>query len=398
MQRGRLLILIGLVLLLATGGLFLFLTFIGGGLFGGGGGVAEDAAPTPIPLDTVTVAIALQPIALGEELTPEMWTEGSPQQRITLVPWPAIRQPANAILSTDTLNEFENYRVRYDIAQGEPILTSMLVENLYDTSRFGSTVAEMIAPGQVGMTIPANRLSAVNFGLEPGDHINVLVTFTLVDVDEDFQAVLPNVSQPVTFIGPDGLPLSGEDEDDGGGGSQAQGQVEVGRLDNASLAPFTVYVIPSESQRPKLVTQQIVQDAIVLQVGNANPFEPTPVPTAETATTGNEATPTPIPPPDTITIAVSPDDSLALNYFLFSGAKFTFTLRSPADRDLVDTVSYSLATVLERYNIEVPLNLPYATTPRIDRPIAPILANESQEPIFVQIPEVDAICIGANCP
>jgi pilus assembly protein CpaB len=84
----------------------------------------------------------------------------------------------------------------------------------------------------------------------------------------------------------------------------------------------TLYILPSEQQRPRLVSQTLIQDIIVLQMGNfLTPAEKTaleatqPAPTATPEPGGEQAqqaapTPTPMPaPPDVITLIVSPQDA-----------------------------------------------------------------------------------------
>ena len=63
---------------------------------------------------------------------------------------------------------------------------------------------------------------------------------------------------------------------------------------------------------------------------------------------------------------VSPQDSIALNYFVYSGAVFTMTLRNPNDNSRIDAQSATLTSVLTQYNISLPSKLPYGQEPRLD--------------------------------
>ena len=54
----------------------------------------------------------------------------------------------------------------------------------------------------VAVSVPINRLSSVSYAPRPGDHVNVIVSLLLVDVDTDFQAITPNLSGVVTASGP----------------------------------------------------------------------------------------------------------------------------------------------------------------------------------------------------
>jgi hypothetical protein len=136
------------------------------------------------------------------------------------------------------------------------------------------------------------------------------------------------------------------------------------------------YVVPSEDQRPRLVTQGIIQDAVVLHMGdfggNAPVFvEASPTPGAAPAA-GAEGTPTPLPPPtptplppDSITLIVSNQDALVLEYVKQIAAQnpgsvqVTFALRSAGDGSLTETESVTLQYMFERFAIALPSKLAY---------------------------------------
>jgi hypothetical protein len=80
--------------------------------------------------------------------------------------------------------------------------------------------------------------------------------------------------------------------------------------------------------------------------------------------------------PDIITLMVSPQDSISLNYFVYSGAVFSMTLRRPDDNSRVDAQSATLTSILTQYNISLPSKLPYAQNTRIDFLAPPLLPND----------------------
>ena len=136
-----------------------------------------------------------------------------------------------------------------------------------------------------------------------------------------------------------------------------------------------IYVVPSEEQRPRLVCQTILQDVTVLNLGNF-PLQTQPVaqdtqdPNAAAATTqSNQA-------PDIVTLMVSPQDSVSLNYFVYSGAVLSMTLRNPNDNSRIDAQSATLTSILTQYNISLPSKLPYAQQPRLDFLAPPLLPND----------------------
>jgi hypothetical protein len=146
-----------------------------------------------------------------------------------------------------------------------------------------------------------------------------------------------------------------------------QGRVE---LESTLQQPF--YVVPGEAQRPRLVCQMILQDVVVLKLGN---FE------IQLPSTDPNATPSPVQTqqqtsPDIVTLMVNPQDSISLNYFVYSGAILSLSLRNPNDTSRFAAESATLTSLLSLYNISLPSKLPYATNPRVDILVPPTLPND----------------------
>jgi hypothetical protein len=148
-----------------------------------------------------------------------------------------------------------------------------------------------------------------------------------------------------------------------------QGRVE---LDPTFQKP--IYTVPSELQRPRLVCQMVLQNVVVMNLGNFQ-LQQSPV------VVDPNATPSPTqsqqePAPDIVTLMVTPQDSIALNYFVYSGAVISMTLRNPNDDALIDAQSATLTYLLTQYNISLPSKLPYAQQPRLDVLVPPLLPND----------------------
>ncbi|MCB9135243.1 MAG: hypothetical protein H6636_07440, partial [Anaerolineales bacterium] len=165
-----------------------------------------------------------------------------------------------------------------------------------------------------------------------------------------------------------------------GGAVAPLGRLE---LDQALGQPF--YVVPSESQRPRLVSQTLIQNVIVLQMGDF----PLNAPTAEvTPAEGDNATPateggaqqTTTPStvtPDTVTLIVNPQDAVTLNYLLVNpGARLSLALRRAGDDTQVATEAVTLQFLVDQYRIPVPSKLPYGLEPRLDFIVPPVLLND----------------------
>jgi hypothetical protein len=182
----------------------------------------------------------------------------------------------------------------------------------------------------VAVAIPTNRLATAAYGVNDGAHVNVNVCMTFVDVDPAYQSVLPNYVSVMhdVFFPPDGQP-SISIEPVTQELPARQGRVE---LDPTFQKP--IYTVPSENQRPRLVCQMILQDVVVMNLGNfqlqlqAPVTDPNATPSA--AQSQQEAA------PDIVTLMVTPQDSIALNYFVFSGAVMIMTLRNPNDNSRID--------------------------------------------------------------
>jgi pilus assembly protein CpaB len=180
---------------------------------------------------------------------------------------------------------------RSDIARSQPVLAGMLLESA--SGQLGGSDASLLLPeGEVAMAFRIDQLSSIAYALQPGDHIDVLVSLRLVDLDPEFQSILPN---RMIVVNPDGtseeLPFGREET--GPGGQQ-------------------VIAIPSEPQHSRLVAQLTLQNLLVLGVGNWGDDQEQPVATPTPSKPG-EAPPEPK-RPTVITLALSQQDALVLKY------------------------------------------------------------------------------------
>jgi pilus assembly protein CpaB len=143
----------------------------------------------------------------------------------------------------------------------------------------------------------------------------------------------------------------------------------------------TLYVVPSEAQRPRMASQTLLQDAVILQMGNFTlPGELTPeqqqAAAQQQAVEGQEAPPPP-PAPDVATLIVSPQDAVTLNYLLYTGAQLTLALRAAGDDSRFQTEAVTLQFLLDQYRIPVPVKLPFASEPKIPNLLPPTLKNDA---------------------
>ncbi len=80
--------------------------------------------------------------------------------------------------------------------------------------------------------------------------------------------------------------------------------------------------------------------------------------------------------PDVVTLIVSPQDAVTLQYMIYTNAQMMMAFRNPNDHSRLATEAATLQFLLSQYNIPVPAKLPYGLQPRIDALAAPVLPNE----------------------
>jgi len=339
-----------------------------GSIFNGSNTPASNGNPTqeaPTPVPQTQIIVAQHDIRRGARLT---------QDDVQAADWPDSMIPPNAYTVGSTpdqpgLEQIDGKIARVDILANQPVLSNMVAdEKDLSLQATGSDAALMIPSGQVAVAFPLNRMMGVAYALRTGDHIDVLMSFRFVDVDKQFQSLLPNNVGAATAF-----PSSSQ-------GSQPPPLTIAGREENG---PFStkIMVVPSEPQRPRQVTQMVIKNAIVLHLGDwpltdtLESIVVTPAPTAA-ATAGatpapQGASPTELPPapPDIITLIMSRQDALVLKYSLETGASIDFALRSALDNDVTDvsTDSVTLQYLMDFYDITEPPALPIAQEPRIDK-------------------------------
>jgi len=209
-------------------------------------------------------------------------------------------------------------------------------------------------------------MSSVSYAPRPGDHVGVIATMLFVDIDSEFQAILPNMVGGVA--GPSVNPESGATSITI---SVIEGTSVIGRTELDPILNELTYVLPSETQRPRLVSQFILYDVEVLQVGNftleaEEEAEAAQQAAVEAGAVEGQAAPPAVQVPTVITLIVDPQDAVALNYLLYAESELTLVLRASGDDTPFTTEAATLQFMLDVYNIPAPAKLPYSMEPRID--------------------------------
>ncbi len=344
MRRGRMLIflllimVVGLVVVVMAVRLFL---------------QAQSKPQVPAYVD---ILIASQNIPQGAKITADaLGSMTIPQDKLMAVEY-----------TVDRKAELLNKVAKYPIDQGTPITSSLVTDASQAVPISGPSWAALVPPGMTAISIPITRLALSAYAVNDGAHVNVNACFLFIDVDPGFQSALPNQTAVLTGTGfpQNALPVLSL-----GAASTNLGQ---GRLELEPSLQQPYYVIPSESQRPRVVCQTILQDVIVMKLGNF-PLTPTQA-QAALPPQGQQAAPT---APDIVTLIVSPQDAVALSYLVYTNAQIMLALRNPGDQSRMATEAATLQFLLSQYNIPVPAKLPYGLQPRLDALAAPFLPNDT---------------------
>ena len=350
MRRGR--ILIFLLLILVVGLAVAFVTIRS---------FLQTQAPKPAAPVTVEVFQAAQNIPQGATIT---------QDALTTITIPGDKVSA-VEFTVDERAQLVGKVAKYPLEQGVVITTAMVTDSSQAVAIAGPQWAALIPSGMTAVSLPASRLSLASYGINDGAHINLNACFLFVDVDPSFQTITPNKTAVLTATGfpKDTLPILTLGVGAAGG---PQGRLE---LDPSLQQPF--YYVPNDEdhgQRPRVVCQTILQNVVVMKLGNFSLTTTSPTtaqqPPAQTAQVV----------PDIVTLIVSPQDAVTLSYMVYTNAQIMMTLRNPSDQSRLATEAATLQFLLSQYNIPVPAKLPYAMQPRIDTLTAPSLPNDGAKP------------------
>lgn len=374
-RRGRAFIYIALILIILLVLVFAVVRF-GGGTIPGltkteAGEIAAAPAPTPtVQKDTVEIVMTTQNVRRGQ-----VFTEGLVQ---------SVAIPMDEYTEGVFFNSVEDVigsRARTELG-AHTFLTSAVV---VDKETAGSIASFEIPKGMVAISIPVSKLSSLAYGLQKGDHVNVIASLLMADLDTNWQSILPNRTGIVVAPGPidetqtNVTAVLQSPEEYTVTGSTAYSY--LGRIEIDPTMNNPIYVLPSEKQRPRLVSQTLIQDVVILQMGTfpsvtpekgeADPQEDV-QPTAEGEEEQQPAQPL-VTVSDVVTLIVTPQDAVTLNYLMLSNVNLNLVLRSADDDQRIDTEAVTLQFVLDQYRIPVPAKLPYGINPRIDSSPAQIM-------------------------
>ncbi len=268
-------------------------------------------------------------------------------------PWPIDQLPPAYYTSRE---DVLGYTVRADvIPQGMPLMPSMLAQGPVAVEGTGSEAALTIPPGKRAYAIPMDLLGAVAWTIQPGDHVDILASWSIFSLDEEFQAPLPD--QYVCI----------------GGDTPCQGI--YGRMEILPTGQ-TIMVYPAASNQHQYVAQITIQNALVLGVGEfeipqpaiestrpaaeATPERSTPLEGQQAA--GQESAPPPPPSAQAVILVVDTQDALVLKALTELQANIDLALRASGDSNIANVTPVTIDYIMTRYGITQPPSLPYGVT------------------------------------
>lgn len=333
-----------------------------------GGTSEEDLPPTPTPA-LVQVVVSLQTVQRGFQMTEDIVDD-----ILVYDMRRADEVPSNVLTDID---DAIGLFARTDIFQGETITVDTLVGDptLVGIQEFGPS--SLIPQGFLGMSIPLrDEIAAVAFAVDEGDYVDVLISFDIYRIDEQFQTYLEN--QAVFFVEGSIATQSTSSTDQGNGDAEEGDEDDEETVNNTlffvesfgrieELPNGDIVVVGPSSEQLPFHVGIVLQNARVVQVGQyqvpASILDQIPTPTpavqegAETPTPGPVAPPTPTPePPSVIVIALAPQQQLLLKHAMEVNADIDFALRSTNDNQLFNVEKVDLSLLLELFDIEVPPN------------------------------------------
>jgi hypothetical protein len=360
MRRGRTLIFVFLIIIIIAGGVgfVLYSQY-----------KAAQQAATPAQPAYVEVYIAGQNIPQGARITPDLLTTIKiAPENVVQVMYKLEEQPA-----------LVGKVAKFPLDQGVVITKSMVGDTLSSVPISGPSWASLIPPGMTAISIPIDRFALSGYAIHDGAHVNLNACFLFVDIDPSFQSVLPNLTSALTGTGFTAATATTGSQSiltlGVGAAGTPQGRLE---LDPSLQQPY--YLLPSEAQRPRLVCQMLLQDAVVMKLGNFSRDAGATLNTPSVPpTTDANGAPVPAanPVPDIVTLIVTPQDSITLTYLnniIHAGAtqtRLSMTLRNPGDQARQATEASTLQFLLSQYNIPIPAKLPYALQPALPKLLDP---------------------------
>jgi pilus assembly protein CpaB len=286
--------------------------------------------PTPVPeVKTTEILVAAQNIPRGAVIS---------QDAVVPSKWPDDSLPPADLILTDP-EKVIGQIARTDVLRGQPMLESLIASDPKALASKGGDASLFIPAGKVAMAYPIDKLTSVGYAIGSGDRVDVIVSFAVVDVDQEGQ-------YPV-------IPFNRDLVDD----------LIAAGLEPADAVARVLSKLDAAVIEPRLLSQLTLQNIEVLHVGEwpvggiLPKTTPTLSPDQQAAQVQAAAgTPTATPPrPDMIILLVDQQQALILQWLQQEGnVALNLVLRGAGDNAPVSTETVSYQYILTNFNITIP--------------------------------------------
>jgi Flp pilus assembly protein CpaB len=316
--------------------------------------------PTPTPVvQFVDVVVADVFLPIGERIRADIIrVEQRPIDNVAVV---------GGVTFADA-EELIGRLLRTDVSRGQEILAPMVALSPTDLTDQGSDLSLYVDDGKVAVAFPIDLFSGAAFAVRPGDLVDAIMTLRLVEVDDEFTTIRPNIWERVI-----------EERLLAGSGNFLAQETSEGRLELIPGINTVAVVEPGDGkdQIPRRTTQLTLQQMEVLWMGSwrdprqglGQEFNAD----ALLSTQSQEGvSPTPVPKerpenrPDVVILSLSSQDALILKWALETGITIDLVLRAQGDTTPYVTASVSLPQILEGGILVVPETREFSLEPRID--------------------------------
>ena len=258
--------------------------------------------------------------------------------------------------------------LRTDVSRGQEILAPMVALSPTDLTDQGSDLSLYVDDGKVAVAFPIDLFSGAAFAVRPGDLVDAIMTLRLVEVDDEFTTVRPNIWERVI-----------EERLLAGSGNFLAQETSEGRLELIPGINTVAVVEPGDGkdQIPRRTTQLTLQQMEVLWMGSwrdprqglGQEFNADALLTTQSQ---EGVSPTPVPKerpenrPDVVILSLSSQDALILKWALETGITIDLVLRAQGDTTPYVTASVSLPQILEGGILVIPETGEFSLEPRVD--------------------------------
>jgi Flp pilus assembly protein CpaB len=240
----------------------------------------------------------------------------------------------------------------------------MLALNPSDLTDLGSDLSLYVDDGKVAVSFPIDLFTGAAFAIRPGDLVDAIMTLRLVEIDDEFQTIRPNIWERVS----DPALLAGT--------AFLFPETSEGRLELIPTINTVAVIQPGsgKDQIPRRTTQLTLQQMEVLWMGSwrdprqglNQEYD------ADAILSDGPEQPTldinrrPENRPDVVILSMTAQDALTLKWALETGISIDLVLRAQGDTTPFVTASISLPQVLEGGLLTVPEKSPFGLEPRVD--------------------------------